>query len=251
MRISKAAVVSCVLLIFSIYATTEATTPVWKKQYEVGVSLKIVEGDQLLSVPVFRCLSDSGQETGISMGIEMLVGDGEKIGEQILGYEASIVVNSIGDERFHIACCFDWNTLAEVRSEMLHVVTRSFKTSCVAQVGKEHTIGGLVKKERPGWEAIVKLTEARPAGWVNLTPVSVAGKSLSAESILQGICEQAGLKLGIDGMDAKTKENIQRKPIISLTDVPFERALRALGDHCGFEAFYFKDEGVCHIRLPK
>ena len=100
-------------------------------------------------------------------------------------------------------------------------------------------------------KATMTLTKVESAGWLNLTPVSVTGKSLSAESILQRMCKQAGLKLAVDRMDAKTKERIQRKTMISLTDVPFDRALRALGEHCGFTAFYFKDESKCYIKLPK
>ena len=76
-------------------------------------------------------------------------------------------------------------------------------------------------------------------------------KTLSVESILQTICKQARLKLGIERMDAKTKEEIQRETMVSLTDVPFDRALKALGEHCGFTAFYSKDESKCYIELPK
>lgn len=254
MRMSRIAIVFFVLLIFSIYVTgTEAAKPVWKERQTVSVTFKIIEGDQVVSVPTIRILSNSGQEAKVSIGANILVGDREQIGEQMIGYEASIVANSVGDGSFHITWHVDFNELAQDKPETLSVNRRSSQGSCIAKVEKEYeyTMMDSDTKQRSGTKLSITLAEIESVGWVNLTPVSVAGKSLSVESILQTICKQARLKLGIERMDAKTKEKIQRKTMVSLTDVPFDRALKALGEHCEFTAFYFKEEGVCHVRLPK
>jgi hypothetical protein len=253
MRISRVAIVSCVLLFSLIYATgVETAEPVWKERQTVSVIFKIKEGDQVLSVPTIRCLSNSGQEAKISVGAQALVGHREEVGEQIVGYEASVIVNSVDDERFRITYSLDFNEVQGVKPELLFFAKQAWQSSLVVGKGKEYVIGGSgPTKEDLTTRATMTLTRIEPAGWVNLTPVSVAGRSLSAESILQTICKQGGLKLDVDRLDAKTKEKIQRKTIVSLTNVPFDRALRALGEHCGFSAFYFKDEGKCYVQIPK